>query len=98
LGKLVAFVFVASLLLACRENASEYPSPVQSPSEVKLAAIAYLEQQQVDAADYELKLLGFDYIERSWRVMFTGKSGVLHDTYWLEVSDDNITDILLRKN
>jgi hypothetical protein len=91
-------VFVLSLLAACGEESSEYPPPILVPENVKSAATGFLEQQQVEVADYELELLGFDYVKRTWRLRFSGKSGVLHDTYWLVVADDNINEISLREN
>ena len=97
--KLLVSVFVLSLLAACGEEFSEYPPPILVPENVKSAATGFLEQQQqVEVADYELELLGFDYVKRTWRLRFSGKSGVLHDTYWLVVADDNINEISLREN
>ena len=91
-------VFVLFLLVACGKDPGDYPRPILAPENVKLAATTFLEQQQVDVAEYELELLGFDYVKRTWRLSFTGKSGVLHDTYWLIVEDDNINEISLREN
>lgn len=91
-------MFVLSLLSACAEETGDYPPPALNPDNVKSAAITFLEQQQVDVAEYEMELLGFNYVERTWRLSFTGKSGVLHDTYWLVVADDNINEIALREN
>jgi hypothetical protein len=98
LRKYLLSLFTLSLLAACGEQSSDYPLPDLFPESVEAAAVTFLNEQEIDVTDYNLELLGFDYVKRTWRLSFVGESGFLHDTYWVVVADDDINEISLREN
>ena len=90
------FSLLAVLILgACTEGSSDYPAPSLAPAEVVSAAGVFLEEQDIDVAEYRLEKLGFDYVTRNWTLHFEGKSGVIHDYYFVKIEDDNINEISL---
>ncbi len=93
--KTFASLLAILILSACTKGPSDYPPPSLAPTEVESAASVFLLEQDIDVNDYRLEMLGFNYVKRTWHLQFEGKSGVLHDYYWLVVEDDNINEISL---
>ena len=81
------------ILSACAGESSQYQPPRLAPLDVVAAASTFLEDMDVDVSEYQLGGLSFSYTKRTWHLEFSGKSGVLHDYYWLVVEDGNINEI-----
>jgi len=88
-------ILALSVVLGCSERATEYPSPNLSPDDALQVAANYLGQQEVPASDYDVVLVGFNYIDRTWRISYRAKSGILHDQYWLKISDEGANEVSL---
>ena len=87
---------VSLFLSGCEADSNTYPDPVLTPDEVLVAVTEYLVKRETRLEDYEINLIGFDYVDRDWRVGFDGKSGIVGDHFWVTVSDNDISDISLQ--
>jgi hypothetical protein len=94
--KLVLGTVVGLFVFGCEADSSTYPNPDLTPDEVLAAVTEYLVNRETQLEDYEINLIGFDYVDRDWRVGFDGKSGIVGDHFWVTVSDDDISDISLQ--
>ena len=80
---------------ACSERKSEYPPPKLRPDDAIGVAVDFLKQQDVSVSDYEVNYVVFNYTDRTWRISYSGKSGILHDDYWLKISDEGGNEVTL---
>jgi len=83
-------------LFGCEADSSTYPEPDLTPDEVLAVVSEYLVIHETKLDDYETNLIGFDYVDRDWRVGFDGKRGIVGDHFWVTVSDADISDISLQ--
>ncbi len=83
-------------LPGCEADSTVYPVPESSPDDVLVVVEEYLVDQGTKLDDYEINLIGFDYVDRSWRVGFDGKSNIIGDHFWVIVSDEDTSQISLQ--
>ncbi len=87
---------VSLFLFGCEADSNTYPEPNLTPDEVLAIVSEYLVNRETQLEDYEINLIGFDYVDRDWRVGFDGKSLIIGDHFWVTVSDADIGDISLQ--
>ena len=87
-------VLVLVIVVAgCHSQSTDYEDPKLTPEAVVAVSNSYLSQQDVDVALYEIDRVGFDYVNRTWHLSYEGTRGILHDYYWVKVSDEDVSEI-----
>lgn len=92
---ILATLVIVLALSACEGEPTAFEPPTLVPNDVVSAANGFLEEKGINIAEYQLESLGFNYIKRTWHLQLEGKSGVLHDYYFVKIEDDNINEISL---
>lgn len=89
----LATVLLIVMASGCNSQSSKYSGPKLTPDDVVTASDSYLANQDVDRALYNIETVGFNFVDRTWHVSFQGTQGVLHDYFWIKISDNNIDEI-----
>lgn len=84
-----AIVSLALVVGGCEADPSSYEQPEHSAAAIRDRAEAHLTSTGTTVGNYDLEGLSFDYLNRRWTLMYSGKTLLIGNHFAVRLSDED---------